>query len=232
MKKVVIALGCSWTVGHEIEEEFPNQDVETVRSQYRYAELLRSYLKYDEHIVCGLPGGSNERAIRLAYPEVLKYIFQGYKVFVVFGITSVWRTELYDVATKDYIGFIYGNDKYYTIRENQIPPATKDLIKNYKIHTFDEEFHATRQAIDILGFHSFLKLQNVEHVFFDIFEPKNSSPLIEAIPKANYIWQDEIPLQVYLTEQYRASGSHPNVAGHKLIARRLYQHLINGSYNL
>lgn len=232
MKSVVVALGCSFTVGHEIEEEFGNQNSDHYRAKYRYAEILRQKLGYSEHAVYGMCGGSNELAIRTAYPGILDYIHRGYKILVLFGMTSIWRTELYDVEAKEYVGFIYGNETFYTINPDLVPPSTKSFIRNYKIHTAEEEYQATKQAIDIVGFHSFLKTQGIEHVFFDIFEHSNTSSIMKVIPGRNHIWRDRPPLNMLVPTNLRASGYHPNVAGHRFIADTLHSYLINGNYNL
>ena len=232
-KKVIISLGCSWTVGHEIEDEFTGfADSEEVRCKYRYAEQLRQMLDYDEHVIYGMCGGSNECAIRLMYDGIFDYIDSGYKILLTFGVTSAWRTELFDVSTNRYIGFIYGNEEYFTINPDLVPLETKRFVHSYKVRTSDVDAMRTKQSAMLLGLHSFLTVNKIEHVFFKIFNPYYPRTVADLIPDRNYIWRHDLPLNEQLTDDLRAAGAHPNVRGHTFLAEKLHKHLTEGNYDI
>jgi hypothetical protein len=230
MKKILVALGCSWAVGAEIELEFPNDNMDVVRAKYRWAEVLRQKMGYDEHVVFGQAGGSNEYAIRTAYDGISQFIEDGHKVFLVFGVASAWRGELFDVEANCYVGFMYSSIDYF--QPPTVPIATKKFLNDYKLHTSNTEALRQKQNIALIGFHSFLAMNNIEHIFFKVYNPYYPSPLCDRIPDKNYIWRQQRPISETIPHSMIAPGTHPTVAGHRLIADALYTHIVNGEYNV
>ncbi|GGS53319.1 hypothetical protein F2B00_27565 [Streptomyces parvus] len=110
--KTLYANGCSFTEGKELEEEDPelrlagsSKDIKTqllvrdYRNKKAWPSHLGKILGVDTVVNAGRSGGSNARAVRMAYDYVCSYLAAGGEadeLLVCLGFTDLVRTERFE----------------------------------------------------------------------------------------------------------------------------------------
>lgn len=177
-KKVIVADGCSWTAGDIVDPIlFPGQPWHVNHpdnAQYRYPRVwpdkLGKLLNL-ETINQSIAGSSNDgilRRILSNIPNILSK-YEPQEVVVIIGWTSPERKDFFYSDNKKrmwktfYPKELFDNDESYRFH--------KEYILNY----WNEEEYMSRYLITLISVHSYLKLLNIDHYFFDAFYESNET---------------------------------------------------------
>jgi hypothetical protein len=254
-KDLFIAAGCSWTRGWGAVDDClyfadPNfkDDREFVRNQ-SYAGLVAKSLGIDTILMLAIPGSNNETQARLIINFLQKNRNQYRRVFVLWGLTSHLRWELYSNNINAPSMFMLGS---------VVPPGKEKELKWHLINHWNEEFELLKLSQRIISTSAYLDKVNVEHLFFPVFESfsnhnmdlthildqnyfnvntKNNDMLSQWCIENNIERPDQILSSPYDSQDQKKLNqlvklgylnpvhAHPNVVGHKDIATRLIDYL-------
>lgn len=170
-KKLLITFGCSWTYGVGIgysqgmsESDFRQiaQDKELADRLSFRGLLCKQFDLYNKNFSIG--GSSNQKQFRFAKQYFCSNEFttdtQLYdQIIVLWGITSLYRNELYSNTNDTLINFFYNNN---------IGPDKK-FINQYFKHVFNETNELRELSLEILFWDNFFRGHNVKNYWFDTF---------------------------------------------------------------
>lgn len=252
---LLIACGCSWTRAWGADDdclaffdpEFQD-NLEFIRNQ-SYVGQVAKFLDIDQILMLATPGSNNETQSRLLIEFLQNNRDQFNRVFVLWGVTSHLRWELYSNAIDAPSMFMLGS---------QVPAGKEKERKWYFVNHWNEQFELLKLAQRIATTSSYLNMLNVEHLFFPVFESFNSNNMNlnylndkyffkrtennndmlsqwcmdnqlihpEKILSNPYDAQDREKLKKLTDLGYlnRVHG-HPSAKGHADIAKRLITHL-------
>jgi hypothetical protein len=171
MPRLLITFGCSWTFGVGAGY-IPGMDESTykkiawndyIANRYTFRGLLSK--KYDLiNKNFASPGSSNQKQFRLA-----KLFFNTTKldqlhkefdqIFVMWGITSTARNELFLIEENTLTNFSY-NDK---------SRLAKSLVKL----SYDHNYEVSSLATEMLHWNTFFAGNNIKNIWFDTFNHHN-----------------------------------------------------------
>ena len=252
----LFANGCSFTWGAEIlENQFgimpmPFDNIsedsikyETFREKHVWAYFLKEKFhdveKYD-NLARG--GSSNKRIVRTTLDYFLNLIDKGIRVddyIAVIQWSDISRTEVYDKSINDYPYMTIRGVRYPDIKDqSHLVYTYNNFVKErYKLdeQNFKDEF---RNEIILLS--SFFDQHNIKYVFCLMNE--RSADIQPGYCTDNIIWLGATKsttsissvLKRYESEFDRSCfypESHPNILGHKIIAKTVYNRL-KELYNL
>jgi hypothetical protein len=172
-----LATGCSWTRGWGATDScvaFGSPDFRDdtrFMLQQSYAGQLATYLGFDSQINMAMPGSSIDLQVRFVTEFLQKNRHRFKRIFLLWGITSHARWELYSNDIGKPMGFQIGADvppgaaSYY--------PGRKDQMKSYLKHHWDEQYELERYNHKIVMMHAYLRMLNIDHLFFPVFESFN-----------------------------------------------------------
>jgi hypothetical protein len=192
----------------------------------------------------GSPGGSINRMIRTTYD----FIFNNKTddTLIILEIPPGWRDEFYSKELGRYVNMTIGNilspdDKTEVAcghNEKDLHKIHKD-ITNYFYNFIDYDLELEKNMINLLGFLSYLKLNNIQYLLIDtgdfhtyLFRKKLPS-------NYNFVWfHDRYPLAFWewininkLTIEHETNGlsndQHMGIEGNKLLAEKLYKIITN-----
>jgi hypothetical protein len=209
--KRIIASGCSFTYGFGLEDQnlaWPNQ--------------LASLLQVD-CINLGLNGAGNEHVVNsiidyfAANPDHIQ------DSFVAIGFSSFLRVE-----------FLLKNSTKvrYTNPSSKLEP---NYIKTFYMERFNKHFYYLKYLRLIIALTSFLKQQQIPHIFFDclinphcdFIKDKMSQDLIRLIDHSNGFGFLTDNFKTVTNKEYVLPDGHPDDRAYKQFAELLYKHLIN-----
>lgn len=261
-KDLFIAIGCSWTrawaMFDDIAVDFRNPDYRddvTAFNELSFAGRFCNFLNYPAKIILAMPGSNNDTQTRLLIELLQKNRNKFRNIFVLWGITTHLRWELYSNVVDAPSMFALGSE---------VPPGKESERKWFLKYHWNNEFEIERLSQKIVTTSSYLKQLNIDHLFFPVFESYNSTNMnlnnIDAMHFFNidqpvndmlHLWcQDEgiVINDKILSNPYSADDrkkleslmelgylgknhAHPTVKGHADIARRLINYYIKTRMN-
>lgn len=252
-KKIIVAIGCSWTRAwgyhdNDIHSNDPTRkdDIDFLYHQ-SYVGIVRAYLKLDSMLITAIPGSNNEMQIRLLMDFLKNNETKFDKIFVLWGITSHTRWELYSNVIEAPSMFHIGSD---------VPTGKEKEREWFLKYHYNEEFQLEKLENLIRLTHGYLNNKKIEHLFFPTFTNYNNKNLYlqdvsdSCFYKKNFNensmldmmfkYCNQKPIKNFLSNPYNQKDNnkiriliekkifsklaHPNKFGHKLIGDKLIEH--------
>ena len=182
--KLLITFGCSWTYGvgvgyrpdmseSDIQKNFWDNDIADTLS---FRGIVSKKLNYTNKNF-SIGGSSNQKQFRIAkeyfgsneFDRDREYYSE---IVVLWGITSIYRDELYSNLTDKTINFMYTSKKI-------LDSSEKKIHDQYVKYFFNDNDEIRKIALDILFWDKFFSKNNVTNYWFDTFNHLDYSiPLI------------------------------------------------------
>jgi hypothetical protein len=154
---VLVAAGCSWVFGKNVDAE----------STFAYA--LQQQLGLDKCCVIAENGSNNYTQLHRVI-EFIKDNRNSYsQIFVLWGLTSIYRWEMYSATTNQIEPCMLGRSLPNT--------DSDDELKYYFAHFFNTEYELTKLGDQITLLNGYLKSLDVGHLIFNSFQGYNSKDL-------------------------------------------------------
>jgi hypothetical protein len=255
-KKIIVGIGCSWTrawgyIDDDLHSNDPNRKDDTDFLYHRsYVGIVRSYLNLDSMLITAVPGSNNEMQVRLLMDFLRNNESKFEKIFVLWGITSHTRWELYSNSINRPSMFHMGSD---------VPAGKEKEREFYLKNHYNESFQLEKLSNLIRLTHGFLCHKKIEHLFFPNFNNYNKNTLmindvlsnnffkidsqkssmldlmfheIKKNPPLSFLSNpynidDNNKIKYLIDANYFSKLSHPNQNGHRYIGEHLVQHLKN-----
>jgi len=173
---VLVAVGCSWVAGaymdtdptatdfdynHEVDPEF--------RRQHSFAGLIQQRLGLDQIHFIAANGASNDNQVR----NLISFIDSNQKnyshIFVLWGLSSIYRWETYSANTGTVEDNIHGRTAHR--------PGIEEEVKYYFSHFWNQEHELEKLGNRVLLVSGYLKNLNIEHLFFNSFQGYSNEDL-------------------------------------------------------
>lgn len=189
--RVLIAIGCSWTrawgwYDHDLHSNDPNRkdDVDFMCND-SFVGILSQYLGCSGQINTAIPGSNNDMQTRLLVEIIERNRNNLGEIFVLWGITSHLRWELWSTIVKKPTMFMLGSKG----------PPHKELEKKwYFTYHYDESFEMTRLSQKIITMHGYLKNLKIQHLFFPVFTNCNQQTMqLDSMAAENFYLLDQHP---------------------------------------
>ena len=186
MKKIILCDGDSWTAGDIIDPKLEKAGLTYINDpkndKYRLPKVWPHKLGKLLSIVPGLEdievwnaavaGCSNDAIVRRVVENTFKLLddYKPEEIFVVVGWSSPERKDFH----YDYDGVKHWETFYphAILDPEQLGRRTKDqqeFYKSYVKYYWNEEEYFSRYIHNNLYLHYFLKVNNIQHMFFDAF---------------------------------------------------------------
>jgi hypothetical protein len=222
----LFANGCSHTWGGGILEEqgfdemlwpsFLNKE-EQDKKNYRLSSVwpshLSNLLSCTETVNFAIGCGSNQRIVRTTFDFFIDKIKNNENLsdwVAVIQWTEPSRYEIYDEKF----------DRFNLIKLDVVIPNVKQNRYEYLQNRFYEsdELFISEFLVHLNSLASFFDKWNINYRFTRI----NPSPPIPDYYKNNLKWVDEFSSMLDHHKIFQYKCGHPNIEGHKLIAKELY----------
>lgn len=253
---VLVAAGCSWVAGRAIdtnptatEFDFTHVEDPAFVQTHSFAGLLKNKLGLNEFVMLAKNGTNNEEQIQSITNFIAKEQGNYSNVFVLFGVTTPYRWQMYSASVDAVVPCSLGMD-----RKNQ--PSLDEEFKYYTKHFFSKDFEESRLATQLLMLDGYLTNLNIKHLFFNSFYsynvnvdrqsyyrvnerdndilkllcvrngvggPRSSMPFLNQFGKTQYLPREVTELQKL--GMLDLATAHPTVVAHKLIADELYSYI-------
>ena len=250
-----VAIGCSWTRAWgsfpdciDFRDNNYRDDLDFYNNK-SYVGRVCNYLKYHAKICMAIPGSNNDMQIRLLIELLQKNRSKFDKIFVLWGITSHLRWELYSNNVDAPTMFMMGS---------KVPPGKEEERKWFITRHWNDAFELERLSQKIVTTSTYLKNLDVDHLFFPTFESYNSNNMnLNYVDDGNFfrpkdsvndmlhLWAQHEKLHVpdnILSNPYSEKDvlqldkliklnylskklAHPTEKGHEDIANRLISYL-------
>lgn len=167
---LMIAIGCSWTRawGRKSSEHFfrtPQWQEDTdFMINGSYVGRVAQYLGFDSFVNMAIPGSNNQTQVLNLMDFVKRNRKYFRRVFVLWGITSVHRWELWCSRRDSIWSYMYA------------PNLDREEMSEWSYHFknhWDEEYEKQKLADSISMCSAWLTSQDIEHLFFPVFQPYN-----------------------------------------------------------
>lgn len=210
MFKSIYVCGDSFPYGYELDE--------SVRQQQNFPSLIAKHF----NVSCynhSLPGGGNDRILRVCFTEIPKIVDQ--KPFVIVPWTQPHRTEFYNVKANEFKIL------------HPPPGADNEFTRLYFTEHSSDSSNVLRTLIAKISLQNLLKQLNLNYLFIEMFDsrpevPKQYKHLEALIDQTHF-------LPGYLGDQYQgcpmAPGGHPLEEGHRRMADYLIKEIIKHENN-
>jgi hypothetical protein len=251
IKKIYVSGGSQCIAGgfmhddvKKIYKEKFNIDIKN-HLDFAYPNILAK--KLDVDIVNeGAPGGSITRMMRKTYEYIIKNKKDINETLFIFEIPPYWRDEYYSNLLKRHINMTIGNintpDDETEMLNGHNPKDLNKIhkdITNFFYNFQDEEIHNTKMMMNLLGFMSFIKLNNLNYILndtgdFDAFLSVNNLE-----KNYNFLWFSDkwpYPMTQWYGEQRMSikqetnrlsKDEHMGIKANELVAEKLYNMLNN-----
>jgi hypothetical protein len=254
-KDLLIACGCSWTRAWGSTDNclaffdpHYQDDLDFVREK-SYVGRVAEFLNINQIFMLATPGSNNETQSRLLIEFLQKNRHKFDRVFVLWGLTSHLRWELYSNNINAPSMFMLGS---------KVPAGKEKERQWHLVNHWNEDFELLKLGQKIVLTSSYLKSLNVEHLFFPVFESFNSNNMnLDHIADQYFFKRTELhndmlsqwcidnqlthpqnilsnPYAMHDKEKLKQLTDlellnpvhgHPSAKGHKDIADRLITHL-------
>lgn len=244
---VLLAVGCSWVAGKSIDtdptlETFDRDHIEDPRfvGQHSFAGLLQQRMGLDQLHMLARPGANNDEQLK-SLVSFLEANYNNYsKIFVLCGITSVYRWEMYSSSAKAVVNCHPGKK------------IDSEEVKYYFSNHWNKDYELEKLGTKIIMLDGYLKSLDIDHLFVNSFNSDlqltidsfYSDDLLSLLCRKNKIkisnssvpflnllkpkeQQFNSPSVIALQEQcwLDRATAHPTVKAHKLIADELYDYI-------
>lgn len=171
-KKLLITFGCSWTygvgAGYQPGMSMTNfRDIEwdnSIANKLSFRGIISKKLNYTNKNFSAGGDGGNQQQFRLAKEYFSSKEFDRDReyydeIVLLWGITSIYRDELYSNLTDENINFIHHDN-------NRRRNKSLDLYLKY---FFNDDNEIRKIALDVLFWDKFFSKNNVTNYWFDTF---------------------------------------------------------------
>ncbi|CAB4129179.1 hypothetical protein UFOVP112_277 [uncultured Caudovirales phage] len=173
---VLIAVGCSWVAGAYMDTDpattefvFDYKVDKKFRDQYSFAGLLQQKLNLDQIHFVARDGASNDNQLRnlLAYLDTHRQDWSD--IFVLWGLTSIYRWEIYSNSLGRIEDSAYGR----TLQNEIIEEETK----YYFSHFWNKEFELEKLGNSVALLNGYLNNLGIKHLFVNSFQGYSAEDL-------------------------------------------------------
>jgi hypothetical protein len=188
-RDLFVAFGCSWT---RAWGSYPKETmvglpgyVENTEflSTKSYMALIADHLDIERRFNFAQCGSNNDTQARLIIEFVQKNRSRFNRVFLLWGITSIYRWELYCNRI---------DAPWSYMRGSHVPRDEQAELEHYFKHHWEKSYQLDRLADRIVTLSAYLESQQVEHCFFPVFQAYNQHNL--ALPN--------LPKQLFRQEKH------------------------------
>ena len=253
---ILVSAGCSWTRGWGAVDEWGHsgikydwEDDKNFVQHNTFSGLVAKHLNLSAMLMLAIPGSNNDMQSRLIIEFIQNNRKKFNRIFVLWGITSHLRWELFSNNVNAPSMFMF---------TSEVPPGKDEERAWYLRRHWNEEFELHRQHQKIITLHAYLKMLEIEHLFFPVFESFNNHTMdLSVVDSKNFfgidqnpndmmnLWcaQEQIPslrkiisnpfnnddrqkLTPLIDKGYLAkTTAHPSAMGHQDIANKLIAHI-------
>lgn len=165
-----LTFGCSWsrawgTYPEELLPADPNyqENVEFL-SNYSYMAHVANAVNIKTRVNFAIPGSNNDTQSRLIIEFVERNRSKFRRIFILWGITSIYRWELFCNRIDAPWSYMWGPNLI-----GADAAETKHFLKNH----WDKNYQLLLLSNRILTLSTYLKANSVEHLFFPVFQSYN-----------------------------------------------------------
>jgi hypothetical protein len=258
---LLIAAGCSWVAGRAIDTnpvaptfDFDHVEDSVFVEQHSFAGIVQRRLGLDKIHFVARHGSNNDEQ----FSNVITFINNNHdqysEIFVLWGLTSIYRWQMYSHATGQTESCMVG-------KKFKVDELSKE-VKYYFSHHWDKETELKKLGTHIIALNGYLKNMGINHLFFNAFQSYNNSDLnISVVPEFYHSTENNNDMLSFLctknnipftnssvpwlnllkpaNKQYnnqavkklQSAGmldratAHPTVQAHELIANELYDYI-------
>ena len=228
--------GCSFTHGHK------DWLFDMLPPDWVWPSLIST--EFDETVNLAWQGGSNHRIVRTTL-EYFDKIKDGSEWLAVIQWTNPYsRAELYDAKTKTYFGYCEGSlEPVFDLSANtKFVTIPKDFYRSLEIYKQSTVIRSHVELEQLFIYQNFIlaeffKQKNIPFVFVSLsshayIHPENNEPIAKLLPRHNMLSTTLTsfvnPGTKHLVES--DTDSHPNKAGHQVIANYITNELRARNY--
>jgi hypothetical protein len=190
-----LATGCSWTRAWGANDsclEFGSPDFKddpAFMLEKSYAGRLARYLGFESIINMAMPGSSMDLQARFLVEFLQKNRAKLRRVFVLWGLTSHTRWELYSNDIGKPTGFQLGANVPPSAAS--FYPGRSEQMKFFLKHHWNETHELERYGQKIVMCHSYLRMLDIDHLFFPVFESFNQTNMnLNNVDNCNFFSKD------------------------------------------
>lgn len=173
---VLVAVGCSWVAGKSIDcdptattHDFDHVEDPAFVAENSFAGRLQKSLGLDQLHFIARHGASNAEQVRKLIDFVKNNKDDYSAIFVLWGITSIYRWEIYSNTTDQIEPCIWG--RRYKNKELQ-----DESTYHFK-HFWNKEYELEKLGNHITTLDAYLTAQDIDHLFFNSFQSYNNEDL-------------------------------------------------------
>lgn len=259
---VLVAVGCSWVAGKSIDcdpavttHDFEHVEDPAFVAENSFAGRLQKSLELDQLHFIARNGASNEEQVRKLINFVKAHKDEYSKIFVLWGITSIYRWEMYSNTTEQIEPCIWG--RFYKNKD-----LSEEATYHFK-HFWNKEYELEKLGNQVTTLDAYLTANDIKHLFFNSFQSYNiedlkfnndnlfykvketNNDMLSFLCQKNNVkisnssvpWLNLLKPTMAQTYPNRAvkelqrigcldnATAHPTVSAHKLIADELYNYI-------
>jgi hypothetical protein len=182
---VLIAVGCSWVAGRAIDIDpsthdfgFDHVEDPAVVETCSFAGLVRQQLGLDQLVMLARNGSNNDEQSRKLFDYIEQHHNEYSRIVVLWGITSIYRWEMYFDATQSIMPCMVGG--YYADKE------IEKQVKYYFSNHWNKPTELEKLGRTIVLLSTYLTNLGIEHLFFNSFQSYNSQDFHVTLPSTFY----------------------------------------------
>jgi predicted unusual protein kinase regulating ubiquinone biosynthesis (AarF/ABC1/UbiB family) len=166
---ILLAAGCSWTVGKNVDPKFT------------FAQQLQHKLGINQFCSLAKNGCNNTTQLQQITNFINDNSNQYSKIFVLWGLTSIYRWEMYSTTTNQVEECMVGKD----FSDSELGKE----IKYYFSHFFNADYELSKLGKQIILLNGYLKSLEIDHLIFNSFQGYNDKDLQINDIDQNYFYQ-------------------------------------------
>ncbi len=226
--------GCSFTWGSEIYREFVDikdpynpwksypgfitDEQDTYRKENIWSHHLHKYLNTISYTNLAENAGSNQRIVRTTldfFTNLLQTNELVNDYVAVIQWTEPSRFEVFDSELNSYINITNANIKYNVKDDYRRKVLTYRLLEDPK--NFEQDWFNQMVCLS-----SFFTLHNLKYLFATMDERDLTFKYSETF---NWLGDNKFDRQILNSHNFRYPLKHPDLQGHRIIAKRVYNRL-------
>lgn len=183
---VLLAAGCSWVAAKSIDcdpdslsVDFTHKENPAIVEQQSFAGILTTLLGYDQFYLIAEHGANNEQQLKRIVDFVEKNKDNYSEIFVLWGVTSIYRWQMYNATSNQVEDCMIGRRQLSGIEEE---------VKSYFSKHWNKELELERLGNNVLMLNGYLDNYNIKHLFFNSFQSYSDSSMNCAIDD-NYFYK-------------------------------------------
>lgn len=171
---VLVAAGCSWVSAKYIDRD-PNADTidfehvedPAVVSEYSFAGQLQRRLGFDQLELLASSGSNNDQQSKRIVEFVDNNRDKYSSIFVLWGLTSLYRWDMYSESTEDVKSCVYGMPAHRSVRSQE---KFEQEVKTYFTLFWNREYELEKLGQKVLLLDGYLNSLKINHLFFNSFQ--------------------------------------------------------------